>query len=70
MLSGFDKFKEVTLDFKGVKSVGQGFADEIFRIFRNAHPDITMKAENLSPALRQIVSHVVDNKTKGELTIS
>ena len=33
LLYGLDKFKEIILDFKGVKSIGQGFADEIFRVF-------------------------------------
>ena len=33
VLSRFERFREVTLDFKGVKSIGQGFADEIFRVY-------------------------------------
>jgi len=70
LLSGLDKFKEIMLDFKGVKSIGQGFADEIFRVFRNSHPDITIGTENLSPSLQPIINHVVDNKIKNGLTIS
>ena len=35
-----EKFNRVTLDFKGVKFVGQGFVDEIFRVFKNRHPKI------------------------------
>ena len=62
LLYGLDKFKEIILDFKGVKSIGQGFADEIFRIFKKAHPDKIIKIENLSPSLKPIVDHVVDNK--------
>ncbi|MEA3224244.1 MAG: DUF4325 domain-containing protein [Thermodesulfobacteriota bacterium] len=62
LLSGLDKFREIILDFKGVKSIGQGFADELFRVFMNAHPDITIKAENLSPSLKPVIDHVVDNK--------
>ncbi|HUT71915.1 MAG TPA: DUF4325 domain-containing protein [Desulfatiglandales bacterium] len=62
LLAGLDKFKQITLDFKGVKSIGQGFADEAFRVFRNAHPDILIKTENLSPSLEPIIHHVVDNK--------
>lgn len=62
LLYRLDKFKEIILDFKGVKSIGQGFADEIFRIFKKAHPDKIIKIENLSPSLKPIVDHVVDNK--------
>jgi len=61
LLSGLDK--EIILDFKGVKSIGQGFADEIFRVFKKQHPDIAIKTENLNPAVTPVISHVVDNKT-------
>ena len=69
LLYGLEKFKEVILDFRGVKSIGQGFVDEIFRVFKNAHPDISLKSENLSPALRSMIRHVVDNKNQNRLTI-
>ena len=62
LLSGLEKFGEITLDFKGVKSIGQGFADEVFRVFKNAHPAVLIRTENLSPSLEPIIYHVVDNK--------
>ncbi len=62
LLAGLDKFKEVILNFKGVKSIGQGFADEVFRVFRNDHPDINLLTVNLNPVCEQVVRHVVDNK--------
>jgi len=62
LIHGLDKFKEITLDFDGVKSIGQGFADEIFRVFRKTHPHIVIKTENLSPTLEPMISHVVDKK--------
>jgi len=37
---GLDKFKTIVLDFNGVKSVGQAFVDEVFRVFKNEHPNI------------------------------
>ena len=61
LLTGLDKFKDIVLDFKDVKKIGQGFADEIFRVFRNRYPDISIKTENMSPAIEQMVKHVVDN---------
>ena len=69
LLAGLDRFKEIRLDFKGVKSMGQGFADEVFRVFLKAHPDIEIKIENLSQALKPMVLHVVDNQSKPRLTI-
>ena len=62
LLLGLDKFREIVLDFKGVKSIGQGFADEILRVFKGRHPDIVIRTENLSPALSAIIGHVVDNR--------
>ncbi len=70
LLHGLDKFKKIILDFKGVKTMGQGFADEIFRVFARNHPEISIEIENLSPALRPIIKHVVDNKIYKRLTIS
>lgn len=46
LLMGLEKFKTIVLDFKGVESVGQAFVDEIFRVFRNEHPDIVIEYLN------------------------
>jgi len=40
LLARFDRFREVLLDFKGVSMIGQAFADEIFRVFKNENPRI------------------------------
>ena len=37
ILTRFEQFEEVLLDFKGVDSIGQAFADEIFRVFRRSN---------------------------------
>lgn len=58
LLLGLDKFKEVKLDFKGVKSIGQGFADEIFRVFQEAHPETQIAVSNLSESLKPMLEHV------------
>lgn len=34
----FEQFREVVLDFTGIKTIGQGFADEMFRVFALEHP--------------------------------
>lgn len=62
LLHGLDKFREIILDFKGVTSIGQGFADEIYRVFANKHPDIKVKTVNISPALHPVIKHVVVNR--------
>jgi anti-sigma regulatory factor (Ser/Thr protein kinase) len=42
LLDGMDSFDEITLDFSGVQFVGQGFVDEVFRVWQNAHPSIVL----------------------------
>jgi anti-sigma regulatory factor (Ser/Thr protein kinase) len=42
LLMGLEKFNTIILDFKGVVSVGQAFIDEIFRVFKNEYPNITI----------------------------
>ncbi len=48
ILSGLEKFKIILLDFEDVPIVGQAFADEIYRVFHNFHPNIQIKEENMS----------------------
>jgi biotin operon repressor/anti-sigma regulatory factor (Ser/Thr protein kinase) len=62
LLARLDQFREVILDFSRVKSIGQGFADEIFRVFATAHPETVLKRVNVAPALEAMIRHVVDNK--------
>lgn len=46
ILIGLEKFREIILDFKDITTVGQGFVDEIFRVFKNEHPDTLIKYSN------------------------
>jgi hypothetical protein len=49
------KFKVVMLDFAGVTLVGQGFVDEVFRVFATAHPEVLLKPVGLMPEVAQIL---------------
>ena len=42
LLTRFDRFKTVILDFDGVDQIGQGFADEVFRVFVRAHSKVQL----------------------------
>ena len=46
VLSGLDKFKEIILDFKKVETIGQGFADEVFRVWQSRHYNIKIIYQN------------------------
>ncbi len=58
LLTNLEKFKEIGLDFRDVRSVGQGFADEVFRVFAQRHPGIVIHPEQASPAVLAMIKHV------------
>ncbi|HVS72519.1 MAG TPA: STAS-like domain-containing protein [Phycisphaerae bacterium] len=41
-LARFNPLEEIWLDFNGIDSIGQSFADEIFRVFRCHNPSIKL----------------------------
>ena len=48
---GLEKFRHVTLDFTGVDLVGQGFCDEVFRVFASAHPHIVLAPTGMNDSV-------------------
>lgn len=58
VLSGLEKFKSIILDFDKVPIVGQAFADEIFRVFINKHPDIKINSINTVDAVKFMIDRV------------
>lgn len=56
LLSRFDRFKVVVLDFSGVASVGQAFADEVFRVFRTKHPGVDIVPVHASSEVKRMIS--------------
>lgn len=53
-----EKFREVVLDFEGLDWMGQGFAHQIFIVFRNKHPDVELIPINMSKGVEQMYLHV------------
>jgi anti-sigma regulatory factor (Ser/Thr protein kinase) len=56
MLTRIEKFKVVVFDFDGVTTIGQAFADEVFRVFARQHPGIEITAINTIPHVKQMIS--------------
>ena len=63
LMIGLEKFKEIILDLRKVKSIGQGFADEVFRVFPREHAGIAVRPENMSPVVEQMIRHVMGNRS-------
>lgn len=55
LLVGLEPFDEVVLDFAGVSQVGQGFVDEIFRVYAAQRPGVKLEPVNLGPAVEFMV---------------
>ena len=59
VVAGLDKFSKVEFDFEGVDAIGQGFSDEIFRVFQNSHPDIELIAIDCIPEIEIFIDRVL-----------
>lgn len=55
LLARVELFKIVMFDFTDVPSIGQAFADEIFRVFANEHPDIQLLPIKASSEVRRMI---------------
>lgn len=49
VVTNLDKFDQVELDFANVETAGQGFADEIFRVWQSRNPSVQLRAVNANP---------------------
>jgi anti-sigma regulatory factor (Ser/Thr protein kinase) len=58
LLARLDLFEEVVLDFEGVRSIGQAFADEVFRVFGREHPAIKLSWSGAGPDVEKMIARV------------
>jgi hypothetical protein len=61
ILSGLEKFKIIVLDFDRVNVIGQSFADEIFRIWQDHHPDIRIQWINSNDNIDFMIGRAINN---------
>jgi hypothetical protein len=55
LLERVDRFKIVLFDLAEVESIGQAFADEVFRVFSNLHPDTNIIPINANDTVMQMI---------------
>ena len=55
VLARVELFKTVVLDFKDVDTIGQAFADEIFRVFAREHPQISLHAIRANSEIKRMI---------------
>ncbi|WP_324779774.1 STAS-like domain-containing protein [Thiobacillus sedimenti] len=51
--------RSVHLDFCGITEIGQGFADQLFRVFANAHPDIDLRPINCNQSILAMIRRAI-----------
>lgn len=63
VLTRLEKFREIVLDFHGVESIGPAFADEIFRVFRKAHPGSRLTPTNATDDVTRMIRRALSETT-------
>jgi anti-sigma regulatory factor (Ser/Thr protein kinase) len=56
VLARIELFKTVIFNFEGVETIGQAFADEIFRVFSLQHPEIQIFTSNANSAVKRMIT--------------
>ena len=55
LLGGLEKFEEVIVDFGGVDAIGQGFADEVFRVWARSHSKTRLTPVKMNRVVEMMV---------------
>lgn len=63
LIARFERFKTVILDFDEVGEIGQAFADELFRVYVNEHPDVELIPANMSQQVERMWLRAVTPRT-------
>ncbi|AHB48164.1 ArsR family transcriptional regulator [Hyphomicrobium nitrativorans NL23] len=56
LMARVERFQEVILDFSGIDTIGQAFADEIFRVFASQHPEIRIITLRTNPDVDKMIA--------------
>jgi hypothetical protein len=63
VLARVELFQTVIFDFAGVSTIGQAFADEIFRVFSNEHPHMELLELHANPEIKRMISRARSHPT-------
>lgn len=70
VVSRLELFKTILLDFTGVPSIGQAFADEIFRVFAKEHPTISVLPIHANSEVQRMITRVKLGSVQTELPLT
>jgi anti-sigma regulatory factor (Ser/Thr protein kinase) len=63
LMNRFDRFQTVVLDFEGVTSIGQAFADQVFRVFPSLHPEVELIPIRTNEQVSRMVNRALKHST-------
>lgn len=64
LLSRVELFKVVIFDFSDVETIGQAFADEIFRVFANQHPHMELIPFRANSNVKRMIDRAKSGKAE------
>lgn len=64
LLARVELFKIVIFDFTDVETIGQAFADEIFRVFANQHPQMELVPVRANSNVKRMIERAKSGKTE------
>ncbi len=64
LLARVDRFKTVIFDFTEVDSIGQAFADEVFRVFASRHPQVAILATEANAAVHRMIQRAIRQRDR------
>ncbi len=67
LLARVDRFKIVIFDFDGIDQIGQAFADEVFRVFNNRHPDIQLYFIKAKPDVENMIIRALSSRMESSI---
>lgn len=70
LLARIELFKVVVFDFDNVPSIGQAFADEIFRVFALSHPDIEINETHTNSEVKRMIARARSAGSSEKETVS
>ncbi|WP_439327589.1 STAS-like domain-containing protein [Lonepinella sp. BR2357] len=59
LVARFEHFQIVILDFAGVSSIGQAFADQLFRVYQNEYPNIELISINANLDVQDMINRAI-----------
>jgi anti-sigma regulatory factor (Ser/Thr protein kinase) len=65
VLARVDRFRTVVFDFRDVDSIGQAFADEIFRVFATEHAQIELIPMHANSEVKRMIARATAGSRRG-----